>query len=153
MEPSLLAQLSDPDNLFILAGLLMVLAELFVGIDTGLDLMILGSILVISGFVGLGFSTPFASTIVAIILVFIYFLFGRQFVKSKIILATNHTNIDKLVGKKAKACKAIASGEVGQIDLDGELWRAKSDESITVGEKVEIVSISGVTLEVKKIKK
>lgn len=152
MEPSLLTQLSDGNNLFILAGLLMVLLELFVGIDTGLDLIILGSIFVISGFVGLGLNSLLGASLVAIFLVIVYFFLGRQFIKRKIILTTHHTNIDKLVGRVSVVSKHISPMKSGQVKLNNELWRAESDQDLVVGDKVEVVSVEGVTLKVKKIK-
>ena len=46
-------QLVTIPQLFVIAGLLLVLAELLVGIQSGFDLVLIGSILVISGFVGM----------------------------------------------------------------------------------------------------
>ncbi len=40
-------------QLFVIVGLLLALAELLVGIQTGFDLVLIGSILFVSGFVGM----------------------------------------------------------------------------------------------------
>ena len=61
------------------------------------------------------------------------------------------TNIDVIVGKTGRVTKAVTPDDGGQVKVGYEEWRAKADEEIAAGEKVEVVAVSGVTLTVKKI--
>jgi len=60
------------------------------------------------------------------------------------------TNADKLIGKTAICLKPIVDGERGEVKIDGKIWTAISHEDIQVDEKVEVLSIDGVKLVVKK---
>jgi membrane protein implicated in regulation of membrane protease activity len=60
------------------------------------------------------------------------------------------TNADKLIGKIAICLKPIVNGERGEVKIDGKIWTAISHEDIQVDEKVEVLSIDGVKLVVKK---
>ncbi len=146
-------QLLSLSDVFFITGLLMILGELFVGIDTGLDLLLAGSILIISGFVGMGFDSIWVAIGSVIMFSSLYFVYGRKKIKEKVTIVTKHTNIDKLIGKTAIVIKPINSHRTGSVILDNETWRATSDsnKSITINTKVKVTGISGVTLQVKKI--
>ena len=59
-------------------------------------------------------------------------------------------NYDKAIGMIGIVTKEIKPLENGEVKVDGKYWTAKSDEIIEVGSKVEILSIEGVKLIVKK---
>ncbi len=42
------------------------------------------------------------------------------------------------------------SGHEGLVHVDGEMWRAVSDETLSAGDKVVVTRVDGLTLEVKK---
>ncbi len=62
------------------------------------------------------------------------------------------TNVDSLIGKRAKVSKTIDS-EPGLVKVKGEVWTAISEDESTIeeGKEVEIVKIDGVKLVVKII--
>ncbi len=61
------------------------------------------------------------------------------------------TNIDAIIGQSGIVRRRIAQNEVGLVKVGYELWRAKAEENIEEGEEVEVIGVSGVTLEVKKV--
>ena len=61
------------------------------------------------------------------------------------------TNIDAIIGQSGIVRRHIAQNEVGLVKVGYELWRAKAEEDIEEGEEVEVIGVSGVTLEVKKV--
>ena len=62
------------------------------------------------------------------------------------------SNVDALMGKKALVTQAIEPKKPGMIKVDGELWRAESDEIIEANTWVEIAAVDGAHLHVKKVK-
>lgn len=136
--------------LLIIAGLVLVLLELFMGIEAGFDLVLIGSILIISGIAG-NFTSPTVAFILAAFLSLVYIAFGRKIVKQKLTVKTKDTNIDRLIGKKGIVLKPINQHQSGSLIIDDETWRAGSPDSIGKGEQAEVVSIEGVTLQVKRV--
>lgn len=61
------------------------------------------------------------------------------------------SNTERLIGLKAKATDDIDSHKIGTINVNGEIWKAISNEMISKGEEVEIIDIEGVKLKVKKL--
>jgi len=60
------------------------------------------------------------------------------------------TNADKLVGKLAVCTRAFKADERGEVKIDGKFWTAISNEDISLNDKVEVLSIDGVKLVVRK---
>jgi membrane protein implicated in regulation of membrane protease activity len=135
--------------LLVIIGLLFILAELVVGVATGFDLVLLGSTLVIGGVVGNFFANWQIGFGVAAILSVLYVILGRKYIKSRLSVPTQKTNTDVLVGDSAVVVKKINSSNPGQVRVGTEIWRAVSTRTINYGEKVEILGVNGVTLEVK----
>ena len=144
-------QVTDPKNLLIIGGFLLILLELFIGVQMGFDLVLIGIALVISGILGSIAGNTLLAFILASILSLLYIVFGRKIIKQKIIVTTNKTNIDKLIGKKGTVLKNISPTTSGSIKIGDEDWRANSSEQINQGDMAEVVSIEGVTLQVKKV--
>ena len=71
---------------------------------------------------------------------------AMRFFKPKEIIKSN---VDSLIGKKALVIEAIDPMKPGIIKVEGELWKARSDEQITKDIWVEIMSVDGVHLKVK----
>ncbi|MCL4375128.1 NfeD family protein [Patescibacteria group bacterium] len=139
----------DNNYLLVIGGIVCVIVEILLGAVTGFDLLLIGIILMVSGGLGImlgSFSTALVATVV---LVVVYLIAGRRFIKQKLAIATKETNVDRLIGKKAFVVKKIETGRPGQVKFEGEIWRAESDRSIAVDQGVVIESVSGVTLRVK----
>lgn len=142
-------------QIFIIIGLLMILAELIVGIDTGFDLLLIGSILVISGLIG-SFFGPFGvwlTIILAIVLSIVYIGFFRSRVKRRITVASSKTNIDKVIGATGTVVRQITPETAGIVRIDDEQWRASADEILYDGDPVVINAVEGVTVIVQKLAK
>jgi len=59
-------------------------------------------------------------------------------------------NVDALIGKVALVSKTIDPNLGGQISINGEVWRAASEELIAENEKVTILKVVGATVHVEK---
>jgi len=135
-------------QLIVIVGLIMLIAELLIGIDTGFDLVLIGSILIIAGFLGIYTNTN--TTLVAAILLSIFYItYGRNRIKQKITVLTHKTNIDKLIGQTGICIRSITPDTADIIRLNDEDWRASAQTTIFEKDKVIIEAIEGVTLAVK----
>jgi membrane protein implicated in regulation of membrane protease activity len=137
-------------QLFVISGLFFIMAELFVGIDTGFDLILIGSILIISGFIGLFTGNISLMLGLAALLAILYIAVGRKQIKARVTVLTHKTNIDSLPGKTGMVIRSITPDTAGMVRLNDEDWRASADQVIHEKEKIKVVSIEGVTLNVKK---
>lgn len=61
------------------------------------------------------------------------------------------TNADGLIGKEAVVIKKITPHIKGRVKVSGLDWSASADEEINEGSIVQVLSIEGVTLKVKKV--
>lgn len=137
----------NPAQAIAILGLILVFSELFIGIETGFDLVIIGSILILSGL--LGTVTSLTVTLVAaMVLAVLYFIFGRKMIKNRLVVTTKKTNIDKLIGKTGIVIRSITPDTPGLVRIDDEDWRANADETLFEKDKIVVESIEGVTLKV-----
>lgn len=60
------------------------------------------------------------------------------------------SNVDSLIGKKALVTEAVNPPALGQVKIEGEIWRVEAGEKIESGEMVEITAVEGTRLKVKK---
>jgi len=77
---------------------------------------------------------------------------GFAFMAHKVIIPSFHkkrvTGSEGMIGREGTVIKPLTP--FGVIRIEGEYWKAKSvDESIAVGEEVEILRLNRLTLEVK----
>src|SRR3989338_6271497 len=138
----------NPNWLLVILGFLLVAAELFVGVQTGFDLVLIGLSLLAGGIIGNWINQPWLGIAIATALTFLYILAGRKLIKQKLVVTTHKTNIDSLIGKTGIAVEEITSEKRGKIAIDGEIWLASSDSVIPVKKSVTVKSIEGVTLNV-----
>ena len=59
------------------------------------------------------------------------------------------TNLDRVIGMIGIVTEEISDNIVGEVKVDGKKWSAVSKQSLKVGDKVKILKINGVKLEVK----
>ena len=101
------------------------------------------------------FDLPLWSQIVAFVVVSVLLLtFTRPLVEKVLKVGKAKTNIDELIGKRAKVIVEIDNMKgVGYVVVDGKEWTARSDSDKVIPEDamVEILEISGVKLIVKEI--
>ncbi|MDR1418085.1 MAG: NfeD family protein [Endomicrobium sp.] len=65
-------------------------------------------------------------------------------------LKTTKSNVDSLIEANAVVIEEITSIKAGFVKVSGEVWRAKSDTDIKIGETVKIKNVDGTSLIVKK---
>jgi len=58
------------------------------------------------------------------------------------------TGVNALIGRQGRARTALTPDVAGQIDLQGEIWRAVSAVSINAGDPVRVLAVNGLTLSV-----
>lgn len=114
---------------------------------TGFDLFLVGLSLIVGGGLGLVF-TDTVGLISTLVLIVLYIVFGRAFLKSKLTTSIIPSNSDALIGKNGVVTAQISPHHPGKIKIDGEIWRAESDTTIDIGKSVVVKSLSGVTLKV-----
>lgn len=94
------------------------------------------------------------NTIIQIVIFFLVsilsLIFTRPVFKKYLVPKTIKTNYDKVVGMIGIVTKDINLLEYGEVKVDGKYWTAKAEEEIKKGSKVEILSIEGVKLIVKR---
>jgi membrane-bound serine protease (ClpP class) len=94
-----------------------------------------------------GFSIPIGSIVTSLVVILaIIFIILRAVVKAhgnRVV-----TGKEGLVGEKGTALTEVFSG--GKVAIHGEIWNAKSDETVHKGDPVEVISSDGMILIIKK---
>jgi len=137
---------------FVAAGLLMVLLELIVGVETGLDLVFLGSAFILGGLVTWPFSSWILTVIITSVICGAYVALGRRYVHRWKASGKSKTNIDAIIGRTGVVMRDITRANDGLAKVGNEQWRARAEEEIKEGEEITVTSVSGVTLIVEKTK-
>ncbi len=137
---------------FVIVGLLLVLLELIVGVETGLDLVFTGSAFILGGLVTWPFHSWLPTVIVTSIICVAYVALGRRYVHRWTMISKAKTNIDAIIGRQGIVLKSIARNADGLVKVGNEQWRARAEDDIKKGEEIVVISVSGVTLIVEKTK-
>ena len=131
-------------------GLVMILIEL-AGVDTGFDLVVVGSILVLSGLVTLPFHSWVTTTITASVLCVVYVFAGRRYVRRlRTWKGEIKTGADALIGQDGLVTRNVTRFASGSVRVGNEEFRARAEEKINKDEEIVVVGIKGTTLIVKK---
>lgn len=88
-----------------------------------------------------------------IIIFLAFFFIATVFVMHRLIIPVIHkkttTGAEGLIGTEGKVIEPLAPS--GVIRITDEYWKARSvDDNIAAGEQVEIISLKGLTLQVKR---
>jgi len=137
---------------FVIVGLLLVLLELIVGVETGLDLVVVGSAFILSGLVTWPFHSWLSTVIVTSVICVAYVVLGRRYVHRWTAVKKAKTNVDAIIGRQGIVLKDIAKHVDGQVKIGNERWRARAEEDINEGDEIVVTGISGATLIVEKTK-
>jgi len=139
--------------ILIALGGLMVVAELALGAATGFDFALLGVAVAAGGAVGLFFNSIKVGLFAAGAFSFVYFVFFRKWIRSKLTATGRPTIVDAVIGRTAIVTVRIAPNEPGQVKVNDEIWRAAlaagADAAREPGASVQVEAIDGVTLLVK----
>jgi membrane-bound serine protease (ClpP class) len=65
--------------------------------------------------------------------------------------APSVTGVEALIGERGRSITAIRTGDVGQVDVRGEIWRATSREPIGAGAPVRVADVDGLTMRVEPV--
>ena len=131
-------------------GLLLAVTELFIGVDTGLDLVFIGSSFVAGGLVTWPFHSWVLSVVVVCIICIAYVAIGRRYVHRWRAVKTERTNVDAIIGKRGIVLRNINTSVNGLVKVGNEQWHATASEEIKEGSEIEVMAINGVTLTVRK---
>jgi len=137
---------------FVVVGLLMILLELIVGVNTGLDLVFLGTAFILGGLVTLPFKSWILTLIVTSVISMAYVAIGRRYVHRWSTVRKSKTNVDAIVGRTGIIMQNIARNVDGRVKVGNEDWKASAAEDIETGVEVVVTGVSGVTLIVEKTK-
>ena len=139
--------------LLVLGGAILVLVEVVLGGFAGFDLVLIGSAFILGGVAGLLTGNPTVAYVTAAVLGVAYIAVGRRLVRARLAVSRSHaSNVDAVRGKQGVVQQRIATHEAGLVKLDDEVWRAlpASDAGpFEVGARVTVVSVDGVTLQVR----
>jgi membrane protein implicated in regulation of membrane protease activity len=136
--------------IFVIAGLVFALLELLVGIDTGLDLVFIGSAFVIGGVVTWPFHSWVLTAVVSGVICILYVALGRRYIHRWTAVSKSRTNVDAIIGKTGIVQKNIARNSDGVVKVGYEQWKARAGEDIAEGDEIVIKDISGATLIVER---
>jgi membrane protein implicated in regulation of membrane protease activity len=139
--------------LLVIAGVVCVIIELALGALTGFDLALVGASLAAGGAIGLFTGSAHVGLLSAALLALIYLAVFRGWLKSKLHVREQASNVDAVLGKTGVVTKRIAPREAGLVKLGSEEWRAElltaEDAARDVGATVKIEAVEGVTLKVR----
>jgi membrane protein implicated in regulation of membrane protease activity len=138
--------------IFVAIGLVLILMELLLGIETGLDLVFIGSACILGGLITIAMDNWVWSAVITGIIAILYVLLGRRYVHGRLAVKAEKTNIDTIIGRTGVVLKDISQHEYGLVKIGMEEWRAGADDEIKKGEAIEVTGIRGATLSVKKAK-
>jgi membrane protein implicated in regulation of membrane protease activity len=138
--------------IFVVIGLLMVLLELLVGVQTGFDLVFLGSAFILGGLLTWPLHSWVLTLIVTSAICLLYVALGRRYVHRLTAARKSKTNIDTIVGKTGIVIRKIAKNVDGRVQVGNEDWKARASEDIEEGDEIIVSGVSGVTLMVEKSK-
>lgn len=136
--------------IFVGVGLVFILLELLLGIDTGLDLVFVGTAFLIGGLISWPFKLWGVTVIVTVIICIAYVFIGRRYVQKWTAVKLEKTNVDAFIGSTGIVLTDIKPHNVGRVKVRNETWRAKAEEDIAEGNEIIVTGVSGATLTVKK---
>jgi membrane protein implicated in regulation of membrane protease activity len=131
-------------------GIVLIILELLLGVDTGLDLVFIGTALGLGGLITIAFNSWVWTAITAGIICIIYVIIGRRYIHRRTLVPLSKTNIDTIIGKTGTVQQKIEPEQDGLVKVGNEQWRARSDTTINQGETITVTGVTGVTLIVKK---
>lgn len=138
--------------LLVIIGVLCVIAELALGVMTGFDLALAGASLVAGGMVGLVSGSANFGLLSTGILAFLYFALFRKWLRSKLHVKNQPSNVDAVIGRTGVVTKRIAPRDCGLVKIGSEEWRAELAQpdgaALELGAQIKVLSVEGVTLKV-----
>ncbi len=139
--------------LLVIVGIVCVIIELALGAFTGFDLALVGGSLTVGGAIGLFTGSAKIGLLSGGVLAFVYLALFRRWLRAKLTVKDQPTNVDALVGKTGMVTKKIALAEAGLVKVGSEVWRAELAQpdgtARDIGATVKIEAVEGVTIKVR----
>jgi membrane protein implicated in regulation of membrane protease activity len=139
--------------MLVIGGVLCVIVELAMGALTGFDLALIGGSLCAGGAVGLLAHSEKIGLLSAGILCFVYFAGFRNWLKARLQVKQQPSNVDAVVGRTGTVTRKIGLHEAGTVKVGSEEWRAElaatAEGGKEAGSVVTVVGAEGVTLKVR----
>lgn len=139
--------------LLVIVGIACVIIELALGAFTGFDLALVGGSLTVGGAIGLFAGSAKIGLLSGGVLALVYLALFRRWLRAKLTVKDQPTNVDALVGKTGIVTKKIALAEAGLVKVGSEVWRAELAQADStardVGATVKIEAVEGVTIKVR----
>lgn len=137
----------------VLAGAVLVLAEVLLGGFAGFDLVLIGSAFVLGGVAGLVTKSPGIAYTTAAVLGVVYIAVGRRMVRERLAVSRSHvSNVDAVLGREGVVQQRVGAHEPGLVKVDDEVWRAlpvSGAGPFETGARITVASVDGVTLQVR----
>ena len=139
--------------LLVLAGAVLVLAEVLLGGFAGFDLVLIGSTFVLGGIVGLVTKSPGIAYATAAVLGVLYIAIGRRMVRERLSVSKSHvSNVDAVLGQEGVVQQRVGAHEPGLVKVGNEVWRAlpvSGAGPFETGALITVAGVDGVTLQVR----
>src|SRR5260370_18865823 len=107
----------------VIGGIVCVIIELALGALTGFDLALLGASLAVCGGIGLLASSAKIGLLAAGALALLFLAVFRSWLKTKLTVQDQASNVDAVVGKTGGVTKRIAVGEASMVRGGAGNWR------------------------------
>ena len=137
---------------FVVLGLLLILLELIIGVETGFDLVFIGSVFILGGLVTWPAHSWILTLVVTSVICAVYIVIGRRYVHRWAAVRKSKTNIDAIVGRTGIVLQSISRNLDGRVKVGNEDWKARATEDIEEGIEIVVTGVSGATLIVEKTK-
>jgi membrane protein implicated in regulation of membrane protease activity len=136
--------------IFLVAGVALAALELLVGVDTGLDLVVIGSAFLVGGFAGWIANSWVVVVVTTGVICVAYVAVGRRYAHRWTAVAKERTNVDAVIGARGTVIKSVSAGGDGIVKVGNEEWRARSTDDIVAGQEITVTAVRGVTLTVER---
>jgi inner membrane protein len=139
--------------IFVIVGLLLILLELVIGVETtGFDLVFLGSAFVLGGLVTWPAHSWVVTIVVTTVICAAYIAIGRRYVHRWAAVRKSRTNVDAIIGRTGIVLRSISGHADGRVKVGNEDWKARATEDIEEGAEIVVRDVAGATLIVEKAK-
>ncbi len=105
-------------------GLVLIILELLLGVDTGLDLVFIGTAFGLGGLITFAFHSWAWTLIASGVICVLYVIIGRRHIHKRTAVKLSRTNFDAVIGRSGAVKKDIGPGQDGLVKVDNEEWRA-----------------------------
>jgi len=138
---------------FVIIGLLLILLELVIGVETtGFDLVFLGSAFVLGGLATWPAHSWVVTIVVTSAICIAYIAIGRRYVHRWAAVRKSRTNIDAIIGRTGTVLRSISRNADGRVKVGNEDWKARAAEDIEEGTGIVVTDVTGATLIVERSK-